>query len=332
MNIAFSSSLALLLRRYITLKQTLGREYVKETGVLLSLDQFLVDPKNPDHNLNFETFHRWCQKKERLRPGTRRTQMRIVRNFCLYRRRSEPQCFVPEIALFPRPHQPLKPYIFSPTEVQELLAQCSRLRPIPHSPVRPQVYRLVVVLLFTTGMRLGELLRLTVADYDSRQGTLLIRASKFHKSRLLPLPDDVRREIEVYLDDRRRRSLPMTPDTPFVWNSSHGGRAYAESSLWCGLQLLFKGAKIQTAQGRHPRIHDFRHSFAVNALVRWYQQGADVQSKLPFLAAYLGHASPLSTYYYLHFVEPLRALASQRFAEHYGRLVSPYLHPKGGAR
>ncbi len=70
----------------------------------------------------------------------------------------------------------------------------------------------------------------------------------------------------------------------------------------------------------------------MNALVRWYQQGADVQAKLPLLAAYMGHATPLSTYYYLHFVEPLRALASQRFAEHYGRLVSPYDHPKGGAR
>jgi len=332
MNIVFSSSLALLLRRYITLKQTLGREYAKETRVLLSLDQFLADPKNPDHNLNSETFHRWCQKEERLRPGTRRNHMRIVRNFCLYRRRSEPQCFVPEIALFPRPHQPLQPYIFSPAEVQELLAQCSRLRPILCSPLRSEVFRLVVVLLFTTGMRRGELLRLTVADYDSQQATLLIRASKFHKSRLLPLPDDVRREVEVYLDARRRRSLPMTPDTPLVWNSHHGGRAYAGESLWCALQQLLKRGKIQTPDGRSPRIHDFRHSFAVNALVRWYRQGANVQAKLPLLAAYMGNVSPLSTYYYLHFVEPLRTLASRRFAEHYGRLVRPRLHPKGGAR
>jgi len=258
MNIVFSSSLALLLRRYITLKQTLGREYAKETRVLLSLDQFLADPKNPDHNLNSETFHRWCQKEERLRPGTRRNHMRIVRNFCLYRRRSEPQCFVPEIALFPRPHQLLQPYIFSPAEVQELLAQCSRLRPILCSPLRSEVFLLVVVLLFTTGMRRGELLRLTVADYDSQQATLLIRASKFHKSRLLPLPDDVRREVEVYLDARRRRSLPMTPDTPLVWNSHHGGRAYAGQSLWCALQQLLKRGKIQTPDGRSPRIHDFR--------------------------------------------------------------------------
>jgi integrase len=181
-------------------------------------------------------------------------------------------------------------------------------------------------------MRRGELLRLTVADYDSQQATLLIRASKFHKSRLLPLPDDVRREVEVYLDARRRRSLPMTPDTPLVWNSHHGGRAYAGESLWCALQQLLKRGKIQTPDGRSPRIHDFRHSFAVNALVRWYRQGANVQAKLPLLAAYMGNVSPLSTYYYLHFVEPLRTLASRRFAEHYGRLVRPRLHPKGGAR
>ncbi len=258
MNIAFSSSLALPLRRYIALKQTLGREYAKEIRVLLSLDQFLADPKNPDHNLTYETFLRWCQKEERLRSGTRRNKMRIVRNFCLYRRRSEPQCFVPDIALFPRAHQPLRPYIVSPAEGQELLAQCSRLRPIMYSPLRPQLFRLVVVLLFTTGLRLGELLRLTLADYDSQHGTFLIRASKFHKSRLLPLPDDVRREVEVYLEDRRRRSLPMNPDSPLVWNNFQGGRAYTGSTLRSGLRRLLKRAKIQTADGRHPRIHDFR--------------------------------------------------------------------------
>ena len=227
MNIAFSSSLALLLRRYITLKQTLGRGYVKETGVLLSLDQFLADPKNLYDNFSIlKPSTGGVKKKERLRPGTRRTQMRIVRNFCLYRRRGQPQCFVPEIALFPRPHQPLKPYFFSPTEVQELLAQCS---PEAHtsfsrcglkfSPPRrgAPVYHRNAVGRTATPDR-GRL-RLPT-------GTLLIRASKFHKSRLLPLPDDVRQEIEVYYD-RRRRSLPMTPDTPFVWNSSHGGRAYA---------------------------------------------------------------------------------------------------------
>ena len=332
MKITFSSPLASPLRRYITLKQTLGREYAKETRVLSSLDQFLADPKNPDHNLTSHSFQQWCQKDEKLSSGERRGRMRMVRNFCLYRRRSEPQCFVPDPALFPRRHQPVRPYIFSPAEIQRLLDQCSHLRPSLYSPLRPQLFRLVVVLLFTTGLRRGELLRLTVADYDSHEGTLMIRASKFHKSRLLPLPDDVGREIDQYLGARRCRHLPLTPDTPLVWNCFGGGRAYTAESLCGGLKQLVERTEIQTPDGRLPRTHDFRHGFAVNALIRWYQQGADVQAKLPLLAAYMGHVSPLSTYYYLQFVEPLRTLASRRFAEHYGRLVSPLPRPKGGVR
>ena len=71
--------------------------------------------------------------------------------------------------------------------------------------------------------------------------------------------------------------------------------------------------------------HNLSHSFAVNALLRWYRAGADVEAKLPLLATYLGHGSVLSTHYYLHFIEPLRTVASERFANHYGELVSPLL-------
>ena len=75
------------------------------------------------------------------------------------------------------------------------------------------------------------------------------------------------------------------------------------------------------ATGGRPHVHDVRHSFAVNALLRWYRQGIDVQTKLPLLATYMGHVSIVSTAYYLAFVEPLRAAASARFARHYGALV-----------
>jgi integrase/recombinase XerD len=332
MKITFSSPLASLLRSYITLKQAQGRKYAHEARVLFSIDRLLADPKSRDHDLTSETFYRWSQKQEKLKPGVRRAYMRIVRNFCLYHRRSEPHCFVPDLTLFPRPHQPVHPYIFSPTEIQRLLDQCSRFKPARYSPLRPQLFRLVVVLLFTIGLRRGELLHLTLGDYDSHEHTLLIRASKFHKSRLLPLPDDVRREIDHYLEARRRRSLPMSSDTPLVWNNFAGGRAYTPESLRYGLEQLLKREKIQAPSGRLPRTDDWRHSFAVNALVRWYRQGMDVQAKLPFLAAYMGHVSPLSTYYYLHFVEPLRTLASRRFAKHYGRLVSLFSGPKGDAQ
>jgi integrase len=258
--------------------------------------------------------------------------MRIVRNFCIYRRRTERECFVPDSILFPAPHQSVIPYIFSESDVADLLNACPRLSRPSSSPLRPEVLHFAIVLLYTTGLRRGELLRLTVSDIDSRRSTLFIRPSKFHKSRLLPLPQDVMEEVALYLRVRRQHNLPVLPGTPLIWNSVSGGRAYTGTGLHDSLEILLHSCSIRTSAGRLPRVHDFRHSFAVNALIRWYRAGIDVRTKLPFLAAWLGHVSILSTYHYLHFVEPLRSLASSRFADSFGGLVTAGSAQKGAER
>ena len=102
--------------------------------------------------------------------------------------------------------------------------------------------RLAIVLLFTTGIRRGELLRLTLGDYDSRDATLLIRESKFHKSRLLPLNSEIAAEIDRYLRARALRGLPLSPDTALIWNATKGGRAYSGMGLQLCLQPLLKKA------------------------------------------------------------------------------------------
>jgi integrase/recombinase XerD len=189
--------------------------------------------------------------------------------------------------------------------------------------VRPEVMRLAIALLFTTGIRRGELLALRIADYDRGEGTLHIRQTKFYKSRLLPINGSIAEEIDRCLHVRVHRKLPVSEDTALIWNGSWGGGAYSGTGLGVCFRFLLRKCGIVTLAGKLPRIHDARHSFAVNALLRWYRAGADVEAKLPLLATYMGHGSPVSTHYYLHFIEPLRTAASRRFANHYGDLVSP---------
>ena len=98
------------------------------------------------------------------------------------------------------------------------------------------------------------------------------------------------------------------------------------------LRPLLPPCSLFTPKGRLPRIHDFRFSFAVPALLRWYREGADVGAKLPLLATYRGHVSVASTHYYLQGIEPLRTAARERFARHYGELVVPGPSRKGGQR
>ena len=326
----FSSRLASAFARYVNLKRALGRRFDDVTRTLQSLDRFLHNQAARYSDLNATAFQAWCQTQGNVASGVRRVRMQHIYNFCFYRRRTDPHCFLPDPTLFPRPHQRVKPYIFSDNEVARLLRAASRLSRVPFSPLRPEVIRLAIVLLFTTGIRRGELLRLTLGDYNRHDSTLLIRESKFYKSRLLPVNRDIAQEIHFYLRVRAQRHLPLFPETALIWNLYRGGRAYSGSKLQLCLRPLLQQCSIITSNGRLPRIHDFRHSFAVNALLRWYRQGADIEAKLPLLATYMGHASVVSTHYYLHWIEPVRTAASEKFARFYGRLVVPVLNRKGG--
>jgi integrase len=328
----FSSRLAPLFSEYVDLKRALGRRFEMPSRTLQCLDRFLIDHTAQYSDLTAAAFAAWCHRYEHISSGVRRVRMLEVRSFCLYRSRTEPWCFVPDLRSFPAYHQRVKPHIFSEPEIAKLLCAASGLKRNPVSPLRPEVIRLAIVLLYTTGMRRGELLALKLGDYNRREFTLHIRETKFYKSRLLPINDSIARELEQYLHVRFRQKLPLSSDSPLIWNAAWGGGAYSATSLQGALRPLLKKCGIVTTKGKLPRIHDFRHSFAVNALLRWYRSGLNVGNKLPLLATYLGHGSALFTHYYLHFIEPLRSAASQRFANRYGELVSPQQIPASGRR
>jgi len=318
---AFSSRLASVLERYVGMKRALGRRFDSATHALQNLDRFLAKESYPD--LNAASFEAWCKTQEHLASGVRRARMLEVHAFCVYRRRTEPRCFLPDPQTFPPYHQRIRPYIFTESEIARLLKAASKMKSKPSTPLRPELTRLAIVLLFTTGIRRGELLNLTEADYNRQEGTLHIRQTKFYKSRLLPVHAGIGNEIEQYLQARSKLKLPSSTATPLMWNAIHGGRAYTGTGISYCIKPLLHQCGIKAANGLSPRIHDFRHSFAVNALLRWYRTGADVDAKLPLLATYLGHGSALSTHHYLHFIEPMRAAASERFARLYGSLIVP---------
>lgn len=313
------------IRRYVELKQALGRGFTKERRVLETIEEFMTRTGAVEWSQS--AFVQWCRTLAHLSPTVRRNRMRIVRNFCLYVRRTDPECFVPDTDDFPRPHQPVQPYIFTDEEINRLLQAAAKLEPVPLSPLRPQVFRLAIVLLNTTGMRRGELANLTLSDYDQRTRSLLVRETKFHKSRYLPLSDDANREVAIYLAARRRKHLPVATDSSLLWNWYRNG--YSGYGLGDGIHELIRETDIRTTDGRFPRVHDMRHSFAIRALLRWYNAGVDVQVKLPVLATYMGHVSIASTEYYLPFVAELAAAASTRFAGRYGTLIRPF--SDGGA-
>jgi integrase len=306
------------LAAYLTIKKSLGRRFVNETYVLALLDRFLADRRATA--LTPDLFAEWSRTFLHVTPTVRRGRMRIVRNLCLYLRRSDPTCFVPDPSGFPAPHVPRRPHIFSKEQIVRLFEVATSLPRWSTSLLRAQVFRLAIVLLYTLGLRRGELVRLVMSDYDPVERTLLIRASKFHKSRLVALSTSAADEMARYL--RARRRLPHHADAPLLVSNHCGVRAYSGGSLGHGLRLLFRVADVRMPDGRFPRVHDLRHTHAVHALLRWYRDGVDVQAKLPVLATAMGHVSIVSTAYYLSMLEPVVEKASARFERHCSRILT----------
>jgi integrase len=309
-----------VIEAYLAHQRALGRGYAVEERVLYSLRDFLAQVHAAD--LDQSSFEGWRNLHGQLTANVRRSRQRIVRNFCLYRRRSEPDCFVPDPGSFPKPQPYCTPILVTPEQIGRMLALATRLTPTPGSPVRPAVLRLAIVLLYTAGLRRGELLHLTLQDIEPRTGVLRVRESKFHKSRLIPLSPDAQAELQHYLRQRLAPPFDTRPASPLLCNFARGKLGpYTGTGLSQGIHALFDAAGIYGSDGRRPRIHDLRHSFALQALIRWYREGVDVQSRLPHLALYMGHASIVSTAYYLQWVPSLAALASNRFERSFGHLL-----------
>jgi integrase/recombinase XerD len=309
--------------RYVRHQHALGIQLGTVSWVLRRLDKFL-----DGEELTEERFVAWMHTRSHCSRNTRRNEALAVRRLCLYRRRSEPECFVPDPLHFPRrvPHRP--PVIVTPAQVAKMLVAIDRMPPAVHFPLGNATLRTALILLYTTGIRRGEAVHLTLSDIDLKRRVLRIRESKFHKDRLVPLSPSTTRALRAFLQLRLRSPWDIGPEAP-LFGHQHGTarfRAYVGAALGAGVRRAFEAADIHDGHGHRPHVHDLRHSFAVQALLRWYRNGTDVQAKLPQLSMYMGHVSIVSTAHYLHFLPEVAAQANRRLERYFGPIA------RGGVR
>jgi integrase len=176
-------------------------------------------------------------------------------------------------------------------------------------------------LLYLTGLRAGEILHLTNADVDLDAAVLRVRDTKFRKSRLVPLARDVATRVQHCRDEIANRLGPRLPDAPFFPAPSN--RSYSKSALRAAFHDVLGAARIpRHSGGRSLRVHDTRHSFAVMRLLLWYQQGADLNVRLPLLATYLGHVGLSSSQRYLQLTEEMVGEVVRRHEARFGYLIT----------
>lgn len=266
----FRSRLGTSLQQYIATKQALGRQFGNETRVLLHWDAFLYQRQGRSKTVGSNLFNRWAESLERLSPSVRRHHLRIVRNFLLFQARYSPVDFIPDLTSFPHPSPPRPPRLVSASEMARVLATAMRLKPPPDNPLRAQTVRMALMLLFCCGLRRGELLRLRLAHFDPDQNLLRIEATKFNKSRIVPLSKSVARELRDYLKLRHQSQLPVEKESFLFWSPRRTeSPTYAGDGLSNAWRQLCLMVDVLDERGRPPRLHDLRHSFIIERLQHW---------------------------------------------------------------
>jgi integrase len=209
------------------------------------------------------------------------------------------------------------PYIYSRDELRRLLdpvtMEVSRRGAVQFDAA---TFRTLLFLLYGAGLRFREATGLTLADVDLAENVLTIRATKFYKSRVVPIGPQLATVLANYMPLGRRDGLAQAEASFFLTNRD--GTRLASSTVQAAFDALRRIAGVQgTSDGRRiPRLHDLRHSFAIHNLTAWYRRGADVQRLLPVLSTYLGHSDLEGTKVYLSMTPELLQEASLRFARY----------------
>jgi integrase len=275
------------------------------------LPQFTAWMADEDHRvITTELALRWATLPPATGSNWHRQRLMVVRGFAAHLHAIDSAHEVPPADLLPHRPRRAVPYLYTDTEIAALMNSATVI-PTPH---RAATMRTLIGLLAATGMRVGEAIRLDRGDIDRVNELLMVRDSKFGKSREVALHSTTIAAVLAYLA-RRDRPVPAEP-TDAVFTSAAGTRL-----SYCNVHLAFKrivahaGLRPRSANCR-PRPHDLRHTFAVNTLLDAYRVSENPASQLPLLSTYLGHVHPGSTYWYLQAAPELLALASDRLERH----------------
>jgi integrase len=291
---------------YIQLRRSLGFKLHDAQIGLLNFAAFLE--AHGAHHITIPLAMQWAQHDPAARPAEWARRLSFVRGFARYRSAHDSKTEIPPWGLLPHRPGRARPYLYSDDEVRRLLEAAQQLPPA-HG-LQGRTYHCLLGLLSVTGLRLSEALNLQAEDVDLAEGILTVRGTKFGKSRLVPLHASTRKVLSDYAA-RRDRLLGRRP-TPYFFVSKRGTRldgGHVRRTFY----HLSRRIGLRGASASHgPRLHDFRHRFAIKTLIRWYRSGQDPERRLPILSTYLGHVHVADTYWYLTACPELMGLVVKR--------------------
>lgn len=305
------SDLSVSVDSYLALRRGLGFKLVDAGSLLPDFVRYLHD--NGAEHISTALALAWARQPVNASPVWWRRRLGFVRGFAEYLCNFDPDTEVPPRDLLPAHQDRVAPYLYSAADITALMTAARDLNP----PLRAATYETLIGLLSVTGLRLGECLALDREDLDERQLLLVVRRAK-GGGRKVPLHETTFHALRSYYE-LVDAHFPE-PVSPSVLVSIRGTRMNKDSIHATFPALMDRAGLTGRGQRARPRPHDLRHAFAVRQLIEWYEQGIDVDARIPLLTAVLGHRDPTSTYWYLQAAPELFAIVGQRLEGFLGDL------------
>ncbi len=300
------NNLQTALGNYLNIRRTLGFKLRDEGTVLPKFVHYLEEQGSPFITTDLALL--WAIQPKEVQPAHWARRLRMVRIFAQFQSAADHRTEIPPQGLLPYRYHRRTPYIYNDSEISHLLQAANHLA--SDIRLRASTYYTLFGLLAVTGMRVSEPIALDEQDIDLEKRILTIRCTKFGKSRLIPLHPSTVDKLREYSSLRNR--LIANPKSPSFFLSEQGTRL----THWTVRRTFVKLAReigIRGPDDTHgPRLHDVRHTFAVKTLLKWYQTEVNVESHMPKLSTYLGHAHVNDTYWYISAVPELLRLATLR--------------------
>jgi integrase/recombinase XerD len=294
--------------QHLALRRSMGYIYSSAEYGLDAFDQFLATNFADVTTITRLMVTEYLDTTRHLLPLTRASHVTILRQFCRFMFQFDGRTYIPEKGLIAAGSVQVKPHIFTIVEINQLMQQAMKLN--VKSKLSPETYSTIIGLLWVTGMRIGEVVRLKVQDIDAPRDLLYVRQTKFYKSRAIPLLPSTTQRLLGYLTLRTKLGYGYTPEGSLFINNR--GKPCTTSTTPKTLRVLICRAGLRTRQGTTPRVHDLRHSFATRWLMDIYRSGKDPNVYLPVLATYMGHANIANTQVYLHPTVELLSTAGEK--------------------
>jgi integrase len=290
------------IRNFVAEKRRIGYKFNEPARQLKQLDIFAESQNCPINCLPREIVHLWNEKQPTHSSKTHQERWSTIRQLGEYMVRHGYEAYVPlHLGTSVCEHGAFVPYIFNDCELQSFFREIDQLRNWNYSPYQHLFYPLLFRILYACGLRLSEALTVKIRDVDLENGIFTIRGAKFDKDRLVPMAESLISRCREYMEARHKS---YTFDSLF-FPAADGG-VYSHGAVYYKYREALKNAGISYGgRGKGPRIHDFRHTFAVHCLRKWMRDGTYVENAMIYLSTYMGHANTTGTHIYLRLTAEL---------------------------